>query len=133
MNYLLDTNACIGMIRATARKSIAKAISLSSSQIFISSVVRFELLSGAERSARPLIERQKVENFCAQFNSLSFDDDCAEEAAKVRTELESLGTKIGPYDTLIAATARLHNLTVVTGNTGEFSRVKNLRVEDWES
>ena len=133
MNYLLDTNICIGMIRGTARKSIAKALGLTSSQIHICSVVRFELLTGAERSAWPTIERFKVENFCAQFPSIPFDDVCADEAAKIRSDLESRGLKIGPYDTLIADIARVRNFIVVTHNSGEFLRVPNLLVEDWET
>ena len=133
MNYLLDTNICIGMIRGTARKSIAKAVGLTSSQIHICSIVRFELLTGAERSARPAAERLKVENFCAQFPSVPFDDICADEAAQIRSNLEKRGLQIGPYDTLIAAIARARNLTVVTHNSGEFLRVSNLLVEDWET
>jgi len=38
---------------------------------------------------------------------------------------------IGLLDVQIAATAKVHHLTVVTNNTREFSRVPGLRVEDW--
>lgn len=34
---------------------------------------------------------------------------------------------------LIAATALTHDLTLVTHNVREFSRVVGLKVEDWES
>jgi tRNA(fMet)-specific endonuclease VapC len=33
---------------------------------------------------------------------------------------------------LIAAIAQTHGLTLVTHNTGEFTRVPNLPVEDWQ-
>lgn len=39
---------------------------------------------------------------------------------------------IGPYDLLIAAIALANNLTLVTHNTNEFSRVPGLVIEDWE-
>ena len=39
---------------------------------------------------------------------------------------------IGPNDLMIAAIALTNNLTLVTHNTDEFSRVKGLRIEDWE-
>jgi tRNA(fMet)-specific endonuclease VapC len=38
---------------------------------------------------------------------------------------------IGPNDTMIAAIALNHGLTVTTHNTNEFSRVAGLQVEDW--
>lgn len=40
---------------------------------------------------------------------------------------------IGPNDLLIAATARAHRAVLVTHNVREFSRVADLRLEDWES
>jgi predicted nucleic acid-binding protein len=33
---------------------------------------------------------------------------------------------------MIAATARVHDLILVTNNLVEFSRIVGLRVEDWE-
>ncbi len=42
------------------------------------------------------------------------------------------GKPIGPNDTLIAATARAHDATLITHNIGEFSRVAGLQTEDWE-
>ncbi len=46
--------------------------------------------------------------------------------------LARAGAPIGPYDLMIAATAVSHNLTLVTHNTQEFSRVVGLKFEDWE-
>ncbi|MFB2838582.1 PIN domain-containing protein [Floridanema evergladense] len=51
--------------------------------------------------------------------------------AEIRTELEQLGTPIGGNDLLIAAHALTLNLTVITANIREFSRVPNLKVENW--
>jgi tRNA(fMet)-specific endonuclease VapC len=47
--------------------------------------------------------------------------------------LDRAGTPIGPNDLLIAATARVHRAVLVTHNVREFSRVAELRLEDWES
>jgi tRNA(fMet)-specific endonuclease VapC len=46
--------------------------------------------------------------------------------------LEAVGNTIGPNDTLIAAIALVHNLTLVTHNTAEFIRVPGLSLEDWQ-
>lgn len=52
---------------------------------------------------------------------------------EIRAELEKQGRPIGPLDTLIAAHALSLDVPLVTNNTGEFSRVQGLRVEDWTS
>lgn len=51
--------------------------------------------------------------------------------ATLRHRLTRQGTPIGPNDLLIAAHAIASDLTVVTANVGEFSRVPGLKVENW--
>lgn len=51
--------------------------------------------------------------------------------ASVRAALENAGRPIGPNDPFIAAHALALDLTLVTANVGEFSRVSGLRVENW--
>jgi tRNA(fMet)-specific endonuclease VapC len=50
----------------------------------------------------------------------------------LRASLSAAGRPIGPNDLLIAATALAHNLTLVTHDLREFSRITGLKVEDWE-
>jgi tRNA(fMet)-specific endonuclease VapC len=64
--------------------------------------------------------------------SFSFDGDAALHFGSIRAQLARQGTPIGPYDLQIAAIARTHGATLVTHNTGEFSRVSGLLLEDWE-
>jgi len=71
--------------------------------------------------------------FFEPFISLPFDDTCAQHYGSIRRELERLGTPIGPNDLMIAATALANDSTLVTHNTEEFSRVVDLRWEDWET
>ena len=51
--------------------------------------------------------------------------------ATIRTNLERQGTPIGSNDLLIAVQAFTLNLTVVTANVREFSRIPNLKIENW--
>lgn len=62
---------------------------------------------------------------------LSFDSECAVHAARIRAELETAGTSIGPHDTLIAATTLCYQATLVTRNVREFSRVQGLQWLNW--
>jgi tRNA(fMet)-specific endonuclease VapC len=42
-----------------------------------------------------------------------------------------MGNPVGPIDNLIASTTRANGAILVTRNTGEFSRIDGLRLEDW--
>ncbi len=62
---------------------------------------------------------------------MDFDYGAAPYYGYVRAELERKGTTIGPLDTLIAAQALQLDVTLVTNNEREFSRVVGLRIENW--
>ncbi|HVT02319.1 MAG TPA: PIN domain-containing protein, partial [Thermoanaerobaculia bacterium] len=93
--------------------------------------VAHELYYGAFKSQRKTRNVDLVD--ALQFEVLEFDQDDAKQAGEVRALLAARGTPIGPYDVLIAGQARARKLILVTRNTGEFARVPDLRVEDWES
>ncbi len=132
MTYLLDTNACIRVLNGSSEPLIARLRRQAPSEIRISSITRAELLYGARRSARVADNLRLLAAFFAPLVSLPFDDTCAEQYGALRASLSAAGRPIGPNDLLIAATALAHNLTVVTHNLREFSRVTGLKVEDWE-
>ncbi len=100
--------------------------------VVVCSVVRAELLTGALKSRDPAANLAEVNSFISLFPSAPFDDDAAGAYARVRSDLERIGLKIGSNDLLVAAIALVNNLTLVTHNTGEFARVHRLRLEDWE-
>lgn len=106
--------------------------SLSPADIVVCSVVKAELFYGAMRSNNPTRTLTLQEAFLNNFVSLAFDDRAARIFGTIRAELGTLGTTIGPYDLQIAAIALVNNLTLVTHNIREFSRVSGLVIEDWE-
>jgi tRNA(fMet)-specific endonuclease VapC len=131
--YLLDTNACIALIKGSAsvRARFEKAIA-SDAKVMVSAVVAFELWYGVGRSARGESNAQLVETFLAgpvSLLPLEFED--AKVAGRLRASLEVVGKPIGAYDVLIAGQALRHQLTLVTANVREFSRIKGLQWEDW--
>jgi tRNA(fMet)-specific endonuclease VapC len=130
--YLLDTNACIRILNNTSAPLVARLRAHDPNEIRLSSVVRAELLYGARRSQRPAENLALLGRFFAAFLSLPFDDQCAESYGVLRAALAREGRLIGPNDLMIAATALAHDCTLVTHNTDEFSRVPDLRIEDWE-
>ena len=111
---------------------IRERFNAEASSLSISSVVLYELLFGAAKSARPVENRNFVEAFAARMEVLDFDADAAAHAGEIRAELQRQGRSIGSHDLLIAKHARSRGLVVVTGNLAEFQRVEGLRCEDWE-
>jgi tRNA(fMet)-specific endonuclease VapC len=131
--YLLDTNACIRILNGTSPSLAERLRFIPRSQLRLSAVVKAELLYGARKSSRVAENLRLLERFFDSIASLPFDDACAEEYGLLREELDRAGTPIGANDMLIAATARAHHAILVTHNVREFSRVADLRLEDWES
>lgn len=133
MVFLLDSNAWISYMREKSPSLIARVDATPPEELCLSSIVCFELLYGAYRSARPDKNLALLGKLFQRYQLVGFEKSTADVASQLRFDLESLGTPIGPYDLLIAATALVHDLTLVTRNTGEFGRVSNLRVENWEA
>lgn len=132
MNYLLDSNACIVFLNKRSEPLKQRLELCQPQQIILCSVVKAELLYGAMKSQNPKASLFKVENFCAHFQSLPFDDKAAFVYGKIRSELSAIGKPIGANDFMIAAIALAHDVTLITHNTREFSRVSGLLLEDWE-
>ncbi len=97
----------------------------------VSTITSYELFTGVEKCARPAQERTRVNSLLLTLHVLPFDAAAAHEAAQIRALLEAKGQSIGPYDVLIAGHAIAAQLTLVTANTSEFSRVSGLSLEDW--
>ena len=131
LKYVLDTNLCIRVLRDRP-KGLREKFNAEASSLSISSIVLYELLYGAAKSARPVENRHAVEAFATRLEVLDFDADAAAHAGEIRADLERQGMPIGSYDLLIAGHARSRGLVVVTGNLAEFRRVEGLRCEDWE-
>jgi tRNA(fMet)-specific endonuclease VapC len=150
LKYLLDTNACIALINGPrhgltsgpiggpthgeppgVRLRFEKELE-HGAEMFVPSVVAYELWYGVAKSSRPEKNAKRVQTFFAgPVSLLPFEDGDAQAAGKVRAALEAAGRPIGAYDVLIAGQAVRHKLTLVTSNQKEFSRVKGLLWEDW--
>jgi tRNA(fMet)-specific endonuclease VapC len=130
LRYMLDTNLCIRILRDRPA-GLRDRFNAEATALSVSSIVVYELLVGAEKSAKPVEIRQEVERFLSRVEVLQFDEPAAAHAAEIRGVLDRRGSPIGPHDTLIAGHARSRGLIVITGDLGEFGRVDGLRSEDW--
>jgi tRNA(fMet)-specific endonuclease VapC len=115
--YLLDTNACICIVKNSSVYLINRLKRTAFNDIKLCSVVKAELYYGAYHSGYVEKNIKLLNNFFVPFECLPFDDNCAEEYGKIRSDLSSRGLLIGPNDLMIASIAKANNLIIVTHNT----------------
>ena len=133
MKYLLDTDSLSyyfrgeGQVAQRLRALTPADIGIPAPVLYESRYGMLRLGTGARQSALlAALDRAK-----ATLDIVSFDESAAEAAARIRTELESIGNTIGPIDIQIAGIALAHQAVLVTRNTEEFSRVAGLTIENW--
>ena len=131
MNYFLDTNICIYLLNRSSEKLVEKILSISPDKIKVPSIVKAELLYGAEKSKKKKKNIDKVERFLSAIQILPFDELSSVPYSKIRAKLELSGNMIEPNDLLIASIVIANNGTLVTNNLKEFRRVPNLKVANW--
>jgi tRNA(fMet)-specific endonuclease VapC len=133
MKFLLDTDICIYIIKKKPVEVLQKFREYPVGDIGLSSITLAELKYGVQKSKQSSRNACALEKFLVPLSISEFDYKAANAYGKVRAELETQGTPIGPLDTLIAAHALSLNLTLITNNVREFSRVSGLKVTNWVS
>ena len=131
MEYLLDSNICIYIIKQKPVKVLKQFEGLPIGAVGISSITLAELNFGVMKSSDPVKNQEALDKFLTPLEILDFDYFATIEYGKLRADLERKGTPIGPLDTLIASHAQSLNLTLVTNNEKEFERVPALKIENW--
>lgn len=131
IRHLLDTNAVIALIARRSAALLERVEASEPGSLAVSSIVAHELWYGAYRSGKIAFNLETLRLVFTDLAIVDFDREDARAAGMIRADLARQGTPIGPYDVLIAGQAKARGLTLVTSNTGEFSRVAGLNLEDW--
>jgi tRNA(fMet)-specific endonuclease VapC len=128
---MLDTNICIYIIKKKAEKILKQLQSKRKKGLAISSITLAELEFANENSMYK--ERNKIAlmEFLTIIDIKQFNEKAAKEYGIVKKDLKDRKCLIGPFDMLIGAHAKSLDMVLVTNNTGEFERIKNLQIENW--
>jgi tRNA(fMet)-specific endonuclease VapC len=131
INSLLDTNSVSAIIKKDDRavKKLKEAVD-EGKQLFISVITDYEINRGlfATNATRKLRDYEILRR---QLKVLWLDDlKISKKAAEIHADLKQRGLLIQDADILIAAIALQNNLTVIT-NDKHFSRIQNLKVDNW--
>lgn len=131
MVFLLDTNHWIFLLKGRTPALEKKLDTVSPEDVRFCSVVKEELYYGAHKHANRQARLGILQRLFSRHKSADFDDRAADEAGRLRQELEERGEVIGPHDLQIAAVAIVQGWVLVTNNTREFQRIPRLKMEDW--
>jgi tRNA(fMet)-specific endonuclease VapC len=129
--YMLDTDTCSYIMKRSNDAVLKRLEQVPVGDVCISVITKSELLFGVELSPRRQQNEVALNAFLRYVEVLDFPDEASLHYAKIRADLKTLGTMIGANYLFIAAHARSLGLMLVTNNTREFGRVRDLAMENW--
>lgn len=133
MMYLLDTNILSELVKKQPNSHLIQHLQSNPSQsLFTSCICVMELRFGS--SLREDFESfwQNIEKeIISRVKILPLGYDEVLIAGDILAYLQKSGQTIGIEDVLIASTALIHKLVMVTVNTRHFSKIKRLVIENW--
>ncbi|MBM3807709.1 MAG: type II toxin-antitoxin system VapC family toxin [Acidimicrobiia bacterium] len=129
--FMLDTDICSYIMKRSHPLVLERLRSVPVDDVCMSVVTKAELLFGVEVSPRRAQDATALAAFLPYVDAPALDEDAALHYAEIRADLKRRGAMMGANDLFISAHARSLGLTVVTNNTAEFERVRDLKVENW--
>lgn len=125
MSYLVDTNVLSEATRPTPDPSVLGWLQQNEHELFISVITAGELQRGVD--LYPLSRKRKsleewLENLLAAFEGriLPISETVAREWGHYYSAQQKSGRKPPSLDSLVAATAKVHQLTIVSRNAEDF-------------
>jgi len=133
---LLDTDIFSeilkGVDQAVAQRATAYRATFG--HYVLSTITIMEIVKGLHKVGR----EERIQQFLqglTQVEVLTLDERSAELAGRILADLERIGQPIGRADPMIAASALQYGLTLVTGNTAHYERIRvlgyALEIENW--
>jgi tRNA(fMet)-specific endonuclease VapC len=128
VSFLFDTDICSAHLRGNGR--VFNRFVQHGGGLCVSVVSVAELYTWASRAAPPR-RREGLKRLLAEMTVANVDPDVARRCGEVRARLLDQGRTVPTTDLLIASTALVHELVLVTHNVQHFASVPDLRIEDW--
>jgi tRNA(fMet)-specific endonuclease VapC len=129
MSYLLDTDTISAHLRD--REPVVSRVMQYFGRLHASVITVGELYVWALRRKTSPKRLVGLEDFLAGITILPTEVTIARKFGELRADLLDAGQPTPTMDLWIAATAIVHDLTLVTHNTADFERIPELTVTDW--
>jgi tRNA(fMet)-specific endonuclease VapC len=131
MSFLLDTDTCSAHLGQNGR--LGSRFLQHTGRLHVSTVTVGELYTWALRAKAPPRRLQSLVDLLDDVIVLDVTGVVGRKFGELRAALFDAGTPAPEMDLLIAATAIVHELTLVTHNVQDFANVPGLTVQDWLS
>jgi toxin FitB len=138
MSFLLDTNVVSEWVKPKPNSGVVTWLAnVDEDRVFLSVVTLTELRYGIERLAagarRRSLEEWLQRELPIRFEGriLPVDETVADVSGRIAARSESAGRPIEAIDAFLAATAEVHNLTLVTRNESDFKAVSKATLNPW--
>lgn len=133
MRYIFDTDTLSELMKPRPRTSVRKRMAeVPREHRFISAASVWELRFGTALTDDPGKAWADVERvLLSRVEILPFERETAEWAGDLTADMRKAGVQVDEPDLMIGATARQHDLTVVTRNERHFSLIPGVRFENW--
>jgi tRNA(fMet)-specific endonuclease VapC len=129
---MLDTDACIALIKNRPDGMRRQLSRLFPEEVGVSAIVAAELWFGVQHSQKKKQNEAALKDFLSYATLLAWPWEACGLYGKIRSTLQKSGTPIGAMDLLIAAHALFLDAVLVTNNTREYKRVPDLKLENWQ-
>ncbi|WP_207587022.1 PIN domain-containing protein [Halomontanus rarus] len=129
---IVDTNVLIRVMQDN-EQATRKIADLEDQHVRLrlSSVSQFELYHSIERVNNPAERRRKIEAVLESKPTYPADDAVMKKAGRIDGKLTADGCAVGIGDTIIGATALVHEEPVLTENVEHFERIDGLEIESY--
>ncbi|MGA2031294.1 MAG: type II toxin-antitoxin system VapC family toxin [Thermoguttaceae bacterium] len=129
MNFLLDTDICSAHLKGN--REVSSRFLQYSGWLHLSALTVGELYTWAKRGGAPPARLVAVHEMLMAARLIDVNHEVAEKAGELRAALLDQGKPMPSMDLFIAATALIHELTLVTHNARHFQNLPDLAVADW--
>lgn len=131
MSFLLATDTCSAHLKL--KGPVNNRFLQYIGGLYVSTITLGELYVWAMRLTAPQRRMEALQAMLADVVVLEVTAPVAEAYRRLQAHLLDIGRPAPGMDMMIAATALVHDLTLVTHNTQDFAEVPGLRLADWLS
>jgi tRNA(fMet)-specific endonuclease VapC len=129
VSFLIDTDTCSAHLKE--HRAVTGRFLQYTGRLYISAITVGELFTWAERSGAPPRRMQSLLDLLNDMTVLSVTEQVGRKYGELRAALFDAGKPAPDIDLLIASTAIVHDLTLVTHNVKDFANITDLRIVDW--
>jgi tRNA(fMet)-specific endonuclease VapC len=129
MSFLIDTDICSTHLKSGG--NLSSRFIQYSGRLHLSVITLGELYTWALRKNAPTKHLESIMAYLSDVSILDVNHEIAQTFGTIRAQLFDQGIVVPGMDIMIAATALVHGLTLVTHNTKHFENISGLKIVDW--